>query len=186
MMYANRMNKSNNAKIIWNFNSHLRTNKRNHFVISMRTYGVGNYWREAKITFILRRSMLKVNRSSIFKRPPVVGGRSMRVPVGYNAWCRRWESNPHSRREHDFESCASACSATSARIVEKPASAGRPIVYHSKHQGQVKSRRAGWLRSVPEGDIPPYINIKSRDETRKADTPWHRTPGQVCTGRDGA
>ena len=28
--------------------------------------------------------------------------------------CRRWESNPHSFREHDFESCASASSATSA------------------------------------------------------------------------
>jgi hypothetical protein len=29
-------------------------------------------------------------------------------------WCRRWESNPHSIKEHDFESCASANSATSA------------------------------------------------------------------------
>ena len=32
----------------------------------------------------------------------------------YNPVCRRRESNPHSRREHDFESCASAYSATSA------------------------------------------------------------------------
>ena len=32
----------------------------------------------------------------------------------YNRQCRRRESNPHSRREHDFESCASAYSATSA------------------------------------------------------------------------
>jgi hypothetical protein len=28
--------------------------------------------------------------------------------------CRRWESNPQSQREHDFESCASASSATPA------------------------------------------------------------------------
>ncbi len=28
--------------------------------------------------------------------------------------CQRWESNPHSKKEHEFESCASASSATLA------------------------------------------------------------------------
>ena len=49
--------------------------------------------------------------------------------------CRRRESNPHSRREHDFESCASAYSATSATGMSFPM---RPKVYHSQHEGQDK------------------------------------------------
>src|SRR6185503_9139988 len=49
------------------------------------------------------------------KRPPLRRGR------WYNASeCRRRESNPHSRREHDFESCASAYSATSASWASCP------------------------------------------------------------------
>jgi GTPase involved in cell partitioning and DNA repair len=49
--------------------------------------------------------------------------------VGYNTAlgmpvCRRRESNPHSRREHDFESCASAYSATSARLSKIPLQRG--------------------------------------------------------------
>ena len=38
--------------------------------------------------------------------------------------CRRRGSNPHSRREHDFESCASASSATPAEVSERGALPG--------------------------------------------------------------
>jgi hypothetical protein len=40
------------------------------------------------------------------------------TPSRVSSWCRRWESNPHSTREHDFESCASANSATSACLFD--------------------------------------------------------------------
>jgi hypothetical protein len=77
------------------------------------------------VIFILRRQKSNVNICTIHlinvislsKHPPVIGGYLLKVSVGYNPneyECRRRESNPHSRREHDFESCASAYSATSA------------------------------------------------------------------------
>ncbi len=43
---------------------------------------------------------------------------------------------PTFPKEHDFESCASAYSATSAKFVEDPACAERPKVYHSQHVAQ--------------------------------------------------
>src|SRR5215211_1880286 len=76
------------------------------------------------------------------------------LPVGYNASeyeCRRWESNPHSRREHDFESCASACSATSAIGVSFPM---RPKVYHSQYQGQDKITWGGMISRLDEAGCP--------------------------------
>ena len=52
-----------------------------------------------------------------------LGHTILSLPVGrqvalyyYYKWCRGWESNPHSFREHDFESCASTNSATAAYI----------------------------------------------------------------------
>ena len=38
------------------------------------------------------------------------------LPKRHIKKCRRRGSNPHSRREHDFESCASASSATPAKV----------------------------------------------------------------------
>ncbi len=41
------------------------------------------------------------------KHPPIQEDVLVKIFVGYNAnknQCRRRESNPHSRREHDFES----------------------------------------------------------------------------------
>src|SRR5512142_1564592 len=62
---------------------------------------------------------------------------------------------PTFPKEHDFESCASAYSATSAKPVEEPACAGRPKVYHSQHEGQVR-----WI--VPRGGIRPTSKEKMK------------------------
>ena len=55
---------------------------------------------------------------------------------------------PTFPKEHDFESCASAYSATSAKSVEDPALAGRPKVYHSQHEGQDKITWGGLREAV--------------------------------------
>src|SRR5215207_1063882 len=75
------------------------------------------------------------------KCPLYQRGHFLNNPSGYNLLCRRRESNPHSRREHDFESCASAYSATSAFCTvphNKTSGNLRSQVYHSQHEGQDK------------------------------------------------
>ena len=67
--------------------------------------------------------------------------------VGSFTLCRRWESNPQSSREREFESRASACSATSA---------GRILVYLKDRRGsrqtvpRLLSEEEPWERSSPE------------------------------------
>ena len=119
--YASMINASIRAKIIYSFIFYLHT-KHAYGRIQYIHSTVAKYESQQAWGWS-NESLIKTKTSSIMEDVLV------KIPLRYNtasgtmSVCRRRESNPHSRREHDFESCASAYSATSARV--------RPKVYHS-------------------------------------------------------
>src|SRR5829696_7475763 len=77
---------------------------------------------------------------SEYKTSSTTGGCFGKIPVRYNRQCRRRESNPHSRREHDFESCASANSATPANLSQIPLPRGAPKYTTLKTKVKIKCK----------------------------------------------
>ena len=61
--------------------------------------------------------------------------------MSFLAVCRRRGSNPHSRREHDFESCASASSATPAESSRRTVRLPGALVYNATSRAQRRIAR---------------------------------------------